>query len=111
MHRGRNLCGTRHNSHCQIYSRELLSDVQRSIKLIDDGCLQPRNAQETYDMTAKVMLSAIRDNFKFSMDKFKISPTAIFAGLLLETLSSGSVTIKPDPDGIRQLLDFPSQKC
>ena len=90
-----------------IYSRELLS----GIKLIDDGCLQPTLAQETYNMTANVMLRAIRENFKFSIEKFQIGPSIIFAGLSLVTSSSGRVTVKPDPDRISQLLALPSPKC
>ena len=94
-----------------IYSRELLAGIQRSIKLIDDGCLQPRTAQETYDMTAEVMAKAIKDNFKFSIEKFHIGPSATFAGLSLVTSASGNVTIKPDPERVKQLLALPSPQC
>ena len=62
-------------------------------------------------MTAKVMISAIKDNFKFSIEKFHIGPSTIFAGLSLVTSASGKVTIKPDPNRVRQLLSLPSPRC
>ena len=72
-----------------IYTRELLAGLPRSIKLIDDGCFQPRSAQEAYDLTATVITKAIKDNFKSSVEKFQVGPSTTFAGLSLVTSSSG----------------------
>ena len=94
-----------------IYSRELLSGIPRSIKLIYNGCLQPRSAQETYDLTATVMTKAIKDHLKFSVEKFQVGPSTTFAGLSLVTSSSGKVTITPDPEHISHLLALPPPKC
>ena len=78
-----------------IYTRVLLYGIPRSIKLTDNGCLQPLSAQECYDSTTAVMMRAIQENFKFSIEKLKIGPSTVFAGLKLTTSSSGKETIIP----------------
>ena len=87
-----------HNSgdHLNINTHCLLAGIQKSIEIIDDGLLQQETAIQAYKEAWKVIMVAMKGNFKFSGEKFVIGLNAKFAGLDLTANPVGNVTIKPD---------------
>ena len=89
-------CGQGHKDagdQLNVRTRELLAGVDRSSKIIDDLLLMPQSLTDAYRDGALVLQSAIRKNFKFSAEKFVVSPQVTFSGLFLSSSPSGAVAI------------------
>ena len=52
----------------------MFTGMLKTIKIIDDRLLQPESATEAYEGTWKVMMEAVKKNFKFSEEKFVFGP-------------------------------------
>jgi len=59
---------------------------------------------DAYRDGALVLQSAIRKNFKFSAEKFVVSPQVTFSGLFLSSSPSGAVAIYPDLDRVWEFI-------
>ena len=91
-----------------VKTRELLAGVDRAAKIIDDLMLMPRSLTDAYRDGALVLQSAISKNFKFSAEKFLISPQVTFSELSLSSSPSGDVVKLPDMDQISEFINLKS---
>ena len=87
-------------------TRELQAGFDRAAKIIDDLLLMPKSLTDAYHDRALVLQAAISKNFKFSPDKFLISPQATFSGLSLSSSPSGDVAILPDLGRISEFINL-----